>query len=350
MKQFLTNGSILSLDNDTFLVGYGAREWLPQPGTFFFPDFFLEKKHPWCTHEETVTLTKQELIDQLRELHKEVTPPFWTEAHSSPFYDAFTTVKEKKLEKVVPYVMTTTTDTMSNERLIHTLLHALTHTRDLYLYGCWGGQGGILGLTPEVLFELKGNQLTTAAIAGTATLGSDSNNMLSDEKLMQEHQIVIDGIQESLRLFGTVHIGETGLLTLETLCHLKTPITVELREALDVAQLVKALHPTPALGAYPKEKGMQWLESYNNRIPRNQYGAPVGYCQGNVVAAYVAIRNVQWTPNGMALAAGCGIIAESEPEKEWKEIQLKTESVYQTLGFKTCSLPKALSRVLSTVV
>jgi menaquinone-specific isochorismate synthase len=138
-------------------------------------------------------------------------------------------------------------------------------------------------------------------------------------------------------------------LRLKTLTHLRTPIQLELTQTADTAALVKALHPTPALGAFPKEEGVEWLKAFDSRTPRKHYGAPLGCCYGNSISIVVAIRNVQWTPNGLAIGAGCGVIAESKQEREWNEIQLKTEAIFETLGFKTAALPKELSKALSTV-
>lgn len=346
---FLKNGSLINLGDGKILIGYGPREWLPQPGVFYFQDYFLDKENPWFCHEEIVTLSVEELLQKLIARHREVPTPVWTEPKSKPFFESFDEIESGRLKKIVPYAMATSIYTMTPERLCHCLIHTLTNSKDLHIYGYWSLQGGILGATPEPLFKVQGNKLHTAALAGTSHNKRDATEFLNDPKEKNEHQLVIDGIKNSLKNFGKIEIGNTKVLRLQTLSHLMTPIELELNALADISTLVTSLHPTPAIGAVPKDEGMRWLRYYDTRHPRKHFGAPVGYCYGNTISCLVAIRNVQWTPKGMAIAAGCGIVEQSQPENEWNELQLKIESTYQMLGFKTSSLPKQLFCVLSTV-
>ena len=92
------------------------------------------------------------------------------------------------------------------------------------------------------------------------------------------------------------------------------------------------MHPTPALGAFPRRPGMEWLKEYQQKIDRRRFGAPVGYAIEDAQAkCYVAIRNVQWTKNQMLLAAGCGIVATSQYDAEWAEIKLKLQAIKEML-------------------
>lgn len=111
--------------------------------------------------------------------------------------------------------------------------------------------------------------------------------------------------------------------------HLMTPIT--LFGAVGFQQLTEALHPTPALGAYPKGAGKSWLMHYQTILPRGRFGAPVGYWLEDRGGAHVAIRNLQWSENRMRIGAGCGVVLESEEDKEWNELNLKIESIKRIL-------------------
>ena len=99
------------------------------------------------------------------------------------------------------------------------------------------------------------------------------------------------------------------------------PIEVILEQPIDFKAATTALHPTPALGAFPKEAGFTWLENYNQQMPRGRYGAPVGCLLNNQATCIVAIRNVQWKGSQAKIGAGCGIVKESVLENEWNEIR-----------------------------
>lgn len=349
-EQFLKIGSILSLNEEQLLIGIGSRSWLPKPGIFYFPDFFLSKEASWCQHDEVVVVSKLEFIDLLSKIHEDQVPPIWRQPDSRAFVDAFSDIKNHGLEKLVPYVTTTTHDKMTQSRLCHTLIHAISNSVNQTVYGYWSEQGGMIGVTPESLFTLKGNLLETMAVAGTALRERDANDFLQDPKERKEHNLVIDGIVESLKNFGDVRVGVTEVLELKDLSHLKTNIFLELKDIVDLNQIIRALHPTPALGTYPKNKGTEWLAQYNLRQPRMCYGAPIACLYQGEVRCFVAIRNVQWTPRAMAIIAGCGVVQESLMENEWKEVLLKTESVKKNLGFQTLSLPQPVLAMQTMLV
>ena len=96
-------------------------------------------------------------------------------------------------------------------------------------------------------------------------------------------------------------------------------------KAFDFNNYVKKLHPTPALGAFPKKAGAEWLLGYQKKVDRKSYGAPFGYYHppSQKVTCIVAIRQIQWGNRKIRIGAGCGVIAQSSLEKEWQEILLK---------------------------
>jgi menaquinone-specific isochorismate synthase len=203
-----------------------------------------------------------------------------------------------------------------------------------HLYGTWNAQEGILGVTPETLFAVKKEldtwTLKSHALAGTAPTGE---SCLSP-KLIHEHQVVVDGITQALSRLGKPQIGPLQTLDLPHLRHLMTPIEMQLTNRPAFEQIVQALHPTPALGAHPIESGRRWLLDYQKHFDRLRFGAPVGYFDPTTQNSrcFVAIRNVQWQPHRMLLGAGCGIVADSDPESEWNEILLKLKAIKAMLN------------------
>jgi menaquinone-specific isochorismate synthase len=255
------------------------------------------------------------------------------------FDDLFRLFQAGRLQKGVPYLFARSSNAMNEERLKNSLHRALTilNQRGGYLYGHWHLSSGVLGLTPELLFshsEEHPSKVHTMALAGTCPLSEANEAFLKNEKERHEHQLVVHGIYASLKKLGTVKKGEMQLLKLSKLAHLMTPIEIDLFHSFDFDNLVKCLHPTPALGAFPLEEGREWLQGLQREIPRHFYGAPIGikYSKSGLSKCYVAIRNVQWDERGMRIGAGCGVVQESLFEKEWQEIQLKISSIREQLA------------------
>ena len=237
----------------------------------------------------------------------------------------------------MPFVMEKAASAMTAEQLTTSLISVLNYAlaNPAFLYGFWDKSEGILGAAPELLFRLDENKkLATVACAGTASGNTHPESLLNDPKERREHQLVVQGILESLNPFGRAHLGAITVLKLSRLMHLLTPITIELKAMPSFETIVRALHPTPALGAFPRDRGMMWLKDYQQKIDRRRFGAPAGYLlpHSNQACCYVSIRNLQWSDNGMLLSAGCGIVAESSCDREWGEINLKLHAIKEMLA------------------
>ena len=142
----------------------------------------------------------------------------------------------------------------------------------------------------------------------------------------------MDDIAGALTPLGTVTVGAREVLRLPGLAHLKTDIRVTVAESTPFTALVEALHPTAALGVFPRSAGLSVL-GQDGPHGRGRFGAPFGieWPDGRA-SVLVAIRNVQWTGTTVLLGAGAGLIAESRLEAEWAELALKRATVKGMLG------------------
>jgi menaquinone-specific isochorismate synthase len=339
MCQLLTEGTIMS-HHDNVVVGWGKRLWFSQPQNlsapiFYFPDFFLTSSTPWFTHEKNAEISPLELLSLLEKHACEKTEITWTEASKDNFKLEFDILQTKlqlgRLQKGVLYTFESHPNPLSLSQRALSLYSGLQHIAHspLYFYGFWDDKEGLLGLTPEILFKQNQSHVEIDAIAGTCS--HDAPDLRVDPKIVQEHTLVIDGIRDSLSAFGTLSISPIQQMTVGSLVHLKANIQLLLHTPLSMQDLIQKLHPTPALGTYPRLEGLPWLQEVAFRIPRKRYGAPVGVFWKNQSICYVAIRNVQWDKYGMKLFAGCGILLESRFEEEWKEIHLKLKAIKKLL-------------------
>ena len=344
IQDFIRSGSIITLDAHRVLIGWGKRSLVKDPAkisgpVFYFPDFFLKNESQWYVHEHWKETDLSNLQLHVSAQISSISKPaeiHWTCPYHEVFRSAFHDLQHRfgrgELQKAVPYVFMETPNHMDMLRLAFALDNLLKYAviHPVYLYGCWDRVEGILGATPELLFRLRNHPvpiLETMACAGTCA--TNHEDTLDNPKELHEHQLVVQGITESLDSYGEVCPKPLELLKLPNLTHLVTPIQVKLDHPIAFESAVRALHPTPALGAFPKAKGNLWLNNYQTKIARKRFGAPVGFMhnQGSVGNCYVAIRNVQWDEKGMKIGAGCGIVSESRPEKEWQEIQLKHHAI-----------------------
>lgn len=345
IQAWLTCGALISIDADKVLLGWGPRTWMVEPDkspSFYFPDFFLRQPRPWFKHTNTLVVTFQELLEALLKQGNPTPKKYqWQNSSRQLFHEIFDQLQEKfaarELLKAVPFVMETFPETIHPDQLQASLTNVLDYLKknSAHVYGFWGEEEGMLGASPELLFRLfNGTTLETVACAGTKNIQQVDETFLKDPKELDEHHLVVKGIKESLMPFGQVNIGERRLLKLTRLAHLLTPITVKLESFPSFEDIVLALHPTPALGAFPREAGRRWLGDLQKKFDRKRFGAPVGYklADENQSACYVAIRNVQWTSQQMLLGAGCGVIAASQFEREWGEIELKLLAIKEMLA------------------
>lgn len=347
IEQWLNSGVIFSCQSGKILIAWGKSYWSSNPeGTdsswFYFPDFFLTIKQPWVHFEHSAIISIDQLLLLLEEIPLEVPLPLkWENPSKEIFEKGFNDLqklfRETELKKVVLYALSNSPTPLTPAHRKQALLNILHYLRDapVFAYGFWNDSEGILGATPELLFRLEHTTppvLQTMALAGTQKSG-ETSQMLHDEKLLLEHLIVVDDILTKLTKLGEVTLGQLQVLSLPVLSHLYTPISVKLHHSQSFSSIVAALHPTPALGGFPKEFALKWLSEYNNLIPRGRFGAPVGFWDHRSLqnVCYVGIRNVMWDANGSVIGAGCGIIAESSLKNEWEEVLLKTKSITRFL-------------------
>lgn len=344
---FTECGSIIRIDIDKYLVGWGKRTWLEKMQNssapfFYFPDFFLEHSIPWFQHEHTAIFSYENLRAHIPNSISPYTIA-WRNPHFKLFENTFQELQNSfiigSLKKAVPYVFEESDSTIDQKKLSFSLGKMLSYTQPipLHVYGFWDKHEGILGASPEILFKYSGQHtglIETIACAGTKNNKDTQNDFLNDPKEIKEHQIVVQGIIDSLSPYGKVKTGQMRILQLPKLSHLITPIEVEVNGKMDFFSIVNALHPTPALGAFPQKEGRMWLKSYQQKMHRKRYGAPVGFIlpEEKQARCIVGIRNVQWDSQGSKIGGGCGIVPESILEKEWQEICLKISSIKELLS------------------
>ena len=215
---------------------------------------------------------------------------------------------------------------------------------------CWTfAVGGLIGASPEMLIRRHGRKVSSRVLAGTAwpehagehTAGTVATHLLVSRKDLTEHAYAVDSVADVLReISADVRVPRTPrALPLANLTHLVTDITARLpatTERTPVASssalgLAARLHPTAAVGGTPRAAAVALIAELEP-APRGRYASPVGWMDFNGDGEFaIALRCAQVDGHQVRLIAGCGIVADSDPDTEAREAQVKMIPVRDAL-------------------
>lgn len=203
-------------------------------------------------------------------------------------------------------------------------------------------QGSIfLGASPEQLIKQDQTQVSAASLAGSIRRGDTpeqdaalAQKLLDSAKDQHEHEICARAIKEALEpLCAEVSAPESPeLLSFSNVHHLLTPIRGKLSNGSSLIDLVERLHPTPAVGGYPKEPARAFIREHEG-MDRGWYASPIGVLDADGNGEFiVALRSAIITGQRARLFAGCGIVGESDPDQELAESEVKLRPMLSALG------------------
>ena len=324
-------------------VGWGPFEQLPfrrpERPAFFITDFFLDDPSPWRHPAEWEEMSLEELAARLGDADAPAIE--WAPAPREEFARLFESASEAmqrgEFKKIVPIVFETGRFARTTEPWRFLLSRIGAIPRGMWTYGYSYQNHGLVGATPEVLFQAEARGYRTMALAGTRPLAR-AQELLSDAKELREHRFVVDDIVRRLAPFGNIEVGALGVMRLPAIAHLVTPIffAESGSEQMTFAEMVRRLHPTAALGVSPRTAaGERWLREADRGVKRRTFGAPFGLERENRSAlALVAIRNVQWRGDTLRVGSGAGLLPESSLERELEELRQKREQVKALFGLE----------------
>ena len=189
--------------------------------------------------------------------------------------------------------------------------------------------GQWIGASPELLCRLEaGRKLKTVALAGTSRSGEFG------KKENQEQDLVGKYIEEKFISLGITEFEKSEKDTISSgeVKHLSSNYLATIPQSTDLSELVRALHPTPAVAGIPKEKSVAFI-SKNENHPRSFYSGFLGpFASEEVFSFYVNLRCMQVFKEKAVLYSGAGITEDSEPNLELEETNLKIQSLKDALG------------------
>ena len=213
---------------------------------------------------------------------------------------------------------------------------ALTRLHERYPE-CWTYKvGNVFGATPEILLRAKNGEVSARVLAGTAARGTDpdvdvaiADGLSHSLKNKHEHEYAVQSLVKELRPFcsSVDYEKEPFSLVLPDLWHLATDVTGKLLPNVTLFDVIEKLHPTAAVAGTPTEAATKLLEGLEP-FDRGGYAGPVGWLSSNGSGEIaIALRGGVIEKSQIRAIAGSGIVAESIPEAELVETELKFRAV-----------------------
>jgi len=208
---------------------------------------------------------------------------------------------------------------------------------------CWTyAVDGLIGSSPETLIRADHGSVNARVLAGTISRGVDAEDdreaalaLATSSKDGDEHEFAVQSVLKSLRphtsALATSEIPFT--VKLPNLWHLATDLEGTLSDGSTSLDLIAALHPTAAVAGTPTEEALALIRELEP-FDRGRYAGPVGWVGADGDGEWaIALRCAQVTPDGAITAyAGCGIVLDSEPERELAETKMKFRPIVEAFG------------------
>ncbi|MFT6069077.1 MAG: menaquinone-specific isochorismate synthase [Bacteriovoracaceae bacterium] len=243
--------------------------------------------------------------------------------------DGLTELDQKTLKKVV--LARSQSVTYEKEIDAHKLFCDFKSSANLYQFFYHSEHGAsFISFTPEKLFSKHKDIVVVDSIAGTLKVDKDNKgaDLLQSTKDLEEHRFVSNYIKEKL-LDITEDVSELfkeEVLSLKNLYHIHSRFKAKLTKKISNRVLIDTLHPTPAVGGYPKEEALDFI-SRNENLQRGFYAAPIGRISSQYSEFAVGIRSMLVVDDTIHFYGGAGIVKGSMPAKEWTETSDKIRSV-----------------------
>jgi isochorismate synthase len=210
-----------------------------------------------------------------------------------------------------------------------------------FIYLITGADGtAFVGASPELLVRRSADRAFSQPMAGSVARGATD---AEDERLARqledsvkdavEHRIVSEFVVDALRPFAmSVTARPPEVVRFTNIQHLATSVTAELSQPpADALQLAAALHPTPAVGGWPRDAANALIDELEG-MERGWYAGAVGWIDGRGDGEFaVALRCGLLWEDGARLYAGVGVMPDSDPARELEETELKFKALLTAL-------------------
>ncbi|WLR41201.1 isochorismate synthase [Bacillus carboniphilus] len=330
-------------------------------GLFFMPSFLYTLKGQKAFLTINKVVKKEDTVKSVMDYFHEIQHLFTVELNRKPIDDheasviceeyyvsewkrsiekATTKIKEGTFEKVI--LAREIMLRFEHKKHVEPVIEKLQREQSAsYIYAIESNESTFLGASPERLIKKEEQKVFSTCLAGSIKRGKDreedhqlGNDLLGDHKNLHEHQIVVNMIRENFseRCITYQCQKKPTLLKTRSVQHLYTPIMGIVKKGYSLFDFVESLHPTPALGGFPRQAAMKYIRD-EEPMERGWYAAPIGWLDFEDNGEFiVAIRSGLIQNNRAFLFAGCGIVRDSDPELEYEETIIKLKPMLSAVG------------------
>jgi len=220
-----------------------------------------------------------------------------------------------------------------------------------YMYFLDLGGFQVVGSSPEILTRLEDGLVTVRPIAGTRRRGhTDAEDealeaeLLADPKELAEHLMLIDlGRNDVGRVarIGTVRVTDRMIVERYShVMHIVSNVVGELQDGMNAIDVLRATFPAGTVSGAPKIRAMEIIDELEP-VKRGVYSGAVGYIgwNGNMDTA-IAIRTAVIKGGQLHIQAGAGVVADSQPQLEWKETMNKGRAVFRAVAMAEAGIDR----------
>ena len=211
-----------------------------------------------------------------------------------------------------------------------------------YLFYLKLGDEVLIGSSPEILVRMEGDVIETRPIAGTRKRGKTEKEdkvleeeLKKDEKELAEHIMLVDlGRNDIGRVckYGSVEVYEFMIVEKYShVMHLVSGVRGKAKDEVDMFDAFSATFPAGTVSGAPKIRAMEIITELEKKV-RGPYAGAVGYFgfSGNMDFC-ITIRTFFQKNKKLYIQAGAGIVADSDPEKEYEETLNKAKALFKAL-------------------
>jgi len=264
------------------------------------------------------------------------------EAEKRHFFDIIETAKEYlKKGDIFQVVLGEILEICSNLESLEFYKALRINNPSPYMFHFPTKFGTVVGSSPELILEMRNSQIFVAPIAGTRARTNDENEnlrlkneLLSDEKELAEHRMLIDLARNDIGKFAlpwSVSVkNPMNVVMYESVMHIKSEVYGQKRDDASIYDVLSVVFPAGTLSGSPKIRAMQIINELESSA-RGIYGGGIGFFHFNSnVQMAILIRSAIFIENGdensVFIGAGAGIVLDSVPKNEYKEICNKRKS------------------------
>lgn len=204
-----------------------------------------------------------------------------------------------------------------------------------YMFHFPSAYGVVVGSSPELVLSVKNKEIFVAPIAGTRNLSPNCDKeslkkeLLSDEKELCEHRMLVDLARNDVSKFGTNTKVENpfSIVSYQYVMHIVSEVYAKLKDDASIFDAIMAVFPAGTLSGAPKIRALELINELE-ALNRGVYGGAIGFLKFNEeVLLAILIRSLIFVGDKAYIASGAGIVAHSKAENEYAELCAKRRSL-----------------------